>query len=131
MTFPAFGEKTWKIIGICFAALALLALVLFTMDRCGSYRFGRDIDKRKANVNAALSNIANIQAQKSELEKQEAVEKERVRIEIENLANAVNATDAQRLETNKALENLNAARNGNAMNVTVQELEEKLRKLNP
>lgn len=129
IALPALSEKTWKIIGLCAVGLVLLGLVLFGFSKCSDYRFSRDVDKRKANINAALSNIANIQQQKTELEKQEAVEKEVVKIETESLANAVNATNEQRVETNKALSNLDAAHNSNTTNTSVEDLEKLLRRL--
>lgn len=129
IAIPAFSERTWKIIGICAAALVLLGFVLFGIDRCSSWRFTRDIDKRKVNVNAALSNIAEREKTIANLNEQQAAEKEAVKIEAQELQNAVNATNEQRVETNRALENLNASRNSNAVNVSVSDLEEKLRRL--
>lgn len=125
---PPYTKKAWAGI-VCAGLLVLLGLVLFGIDRCSSWRFERDIDKRKANVNAALSNIADREKTIANLNEQQAAEKEVVRRETEDLQNAVNATDQQKAETNKALANLANARNANETNVTVQELEEKLRRL--
>lgn len=127
---PPYTPKVWRIIGICAGALFVLGLVLFTMDKCSSYFTNRDIEKRKANVNAILSNIQAIETGKIAATKEElAAEKAKAELETEDLLEAANATDAARAETNAALTNLNAARNANTTNSSVKDLEDALRRL--
>jgi hypothetical protein len=125
----ALSAKQWKIVGLCVAGLVLIGAVLFGIDRCGSWREQRKIDKIKANVNAALVNVANIEVKKRELELQQAAELEAAKRDVEEFNEAANASIEAREEVNKALENVNIARNSNTTGTTVDELKRKLDRL--
>lgn len=133
LTEPNFFERNvkphWRIIAYCVAGLAVLGLVLFLFDKCGDYRTNRDIEKRKANINAALSNIAVKEGTIANLQIDVAVEKERVKESVKEHLEAVNASDAVKANTNAKLANLDAARNVNTTNSSVQDLEDVLRRL--
>lgn len=109
--------------------LVVLGLVLFAFDRCGTYFAGKDIDKLKSNANAGLANAAKIESEIDVLKGRQAAELEAVKRDTEKLLDAVNATNAAREETNRALQNVNAARNSNTVGITAEQLAEKLRRL--
>lgn len=119
-----------RIVLYAVGGLILLGAVLFGIDRCSTWNGQRKIDKIKANVNASLANIANLEAQKHELELKQAAELEAAKRNVQDFADAANATVQARTETNKALENLNAVKNSNAdVNVSVSDLQKKLEAL--
>lgn len=108
--------------------ILLLLIALFLYD-CGSdYFFSRDIDKTKANVNAALTEAnqvgANINAEK-QTEKQIIANVEKA---VAEHLGSVNATDAQRANVNAAVEKMKQAANQNK-NVNSAELEAILNRL--
>jgi len=118
-----------RVLLYCLAGLLLLAAVLFGMDRCSSWNFASKQDKLKANVNTIIANIEARNAVIANLKEQQAVEAERVKQATAEYLDAINATDATRQETDRALSNLANAANANRGNVSVKELEEKLRGL--
>lgn len=111
------------------AVLVILGAVLFGIDRCSTWRANRDIEARKANVNAALSNIANIEANIAFDKGRQEEQKQAVNAATQDYLTAVNATNEVREEVNAALANVEKAKNANQANVSIRELEEKLRKL--
>lgn len=108
------------------AGLVLIAAVLFGISKCGTWRSDRDIDKQKANINAALSNIANKESVIANLQTEIAVEKEAVKHETNSLLNNINATNEAKTQTNAALANLDKARNANTTNSSAEQLEKLL-----
>lgn len=120
-----------KLVLVLAAIGGLVALVLFTVDYCGSWSTNRENEKRKANINAGMANIANKQSTIANLETEVAIEKERVRQETETHLTTVNATEQVKAETNAALSNLAAAKNANTTNSSVRQLEDVLRRLEP
>ncbi len=126
---PTFLEKYWKVIAGCVGALVLFGGVLLFFDKCSTYRGQNKRDKIQENINKTLGNVANLEVQKRELELKQAAELESANIAVKEFHDEVNATVEARKESNVALANVNAARNSNATNVSVQQLEELLRKL--
>lgn len=127
---PPYTPKVWRIIGICAGALFVLGLVLFTLDKCSSYFTNRDIEKRKANVNAILSNIQAVESGQIVATKEQlAAEKAKAELETKELLENIEATDAAKAETNAALANLANAKSKDATNSSVKNLEDALRKL--
>lgn len=118
----------WRIVGVLAGILVLVGFVLFTVDACGDWSEKRRQDKLKANVNAALSNIANREKAIANLKERQAAETQAVNAATQEYLSAVNATDATRNETNRALSNLANAAKSNG-NVSVKELEDRLRGL--
>lgn len=111
------------------AGLIVLGLVLFGIDRCSTWRTNRDIEARKANVNAALANIANVEANIAFDKGRQEEQKAAVNAATQDYLMAVNATDEARSEVNAALANVEKAKNANQANVSIRELEEKLKRL--
>jgi hypothetical protein len=126
---PPYTPKVWKAIGLCVAGIVLIGAVLFISDRVSSWWSVRRVDKLKANVNATITGIKEREQTIANLNERQAVDKERVRIETEELAEAANASAEAQAETNKALANLQQARNANTVNTSVEDLEKLLEKL--
>lgn len=108
--------------------LFVIGFVLFVMDRCTSWRSTREADKLKANVNAAIANIEARNAVIANLKEQQAVETQQLKDAAEQYLESQNSTNSAREETNKAIERMKNAANGNG-NVSVKEFEEKLKGL--
>lgn len=125
---PTFIEKHWRKIAVGVGLLVLIGLVLFGADKCSDYRFRSKQEKLKANVNTALANVAETQKVIANLKERQAVEVEAVNRATKEYLDAANVTDATKQDTNKALANMANAAKSNG-NVTVKELEEKLRGL--
>lgn len=126
--FTEFWAKYKRPLMIVGLGLLLLLIALFLYDCGGDYFFNRDIDKTKANVNAALTEAntvsANINAEK-QTEKQIIANVEKA---VAEHLGSVNATDAQRANVNAAVEKMKQAANQNK-NVNSAELEAILNRL--
>lgn len=120
---------TAKVVLSIVGLLVLLGLVLYVAFYVDSCRFKSGIEKKQENVNAKLSNIANREQTIANLDIQQAVEKEQLREATEELLDAKGATDEARVETNRALANLQNAKTTKATNTSVADLEEKLKGL--
>lgn len=115
--------KIWIIIGGCLLALA----ALFAAFQWGSnWWFWRGVEKDKQEIKDTIANIKAKEESISNLQIEIAVEKERVREKTAEYANAVNASEQARAETNQALANLYDASTRKAFNVSVEDLERKL-----
>ncbi len=121
-------KSHWRIVGVLAGLLVLVGLVLFTVDACGDWSENRKREKLKANVNAVLSNIANREKAIANLKERQAAEVEAVNRHTREYIDSQAYTDATRSEVNKALGNMANAAKSNG-NVSVRELEEKLRGL--
>ena len=126
---PPYKPQTWKAIGIAVGLLAVLGFVLFAFDRCGSYFDNRDIEKRKAKIANTVAQIETKEAVIANLQTEIAVEKEQAKRDTLELLENVNATNEAKAETDKALANLDAARNANTTNSSLKELTDALDKL--
>ena len=90
----------------------------------------RQIDKLKANVNAATEELKQAQANVQQDKVDEAVKLEQVKAATNQYVEAVNATDAAKAETNRALTNLSNAVNANhPVNITADDLQKRLDEL--
>jgi heme/copper-type cytochrome/quinol oxidase subunit 1 len=118
----------WRIVGALAGILIVVGFVLFTVDACGDWSENRKREKLKANVNAALTNIATREKAIANLKERQAIEVEAVNRHTREYIDAQNYTDSTRSEVNKALANMANAAKANG-NVSVKELEEKLRGL--
>ena len=123
------GFTQWRIVFILAGILVVFGAILFTYDACGTYHSNRGNEKRKANINAALSNIAEKEATVANIKTEIAVEKEGVKVETEQLLKDTFTSNEKRVATNQALANLDAAQNANATNSSVADLEKLLREL--
>lgn len=126
----ALSAKQWKIVGYCLIGLLLLGAVLFTMDKCGGYFSSRDIDKAKANLNAALANVNAAKDVVVNDRIDEAVVLEQVKQAANDVITASNATDQAKAEANAAVANYIAAKNANRPTGTTEaDLDAKMRAL--
>ncbi len=119
-----------RLIGIALACIAGLLLLLYLFAGIDACNFNRGQNTRKEAVNAALEEIkvieSNINAEK--LKANQLIEQ--IKVDTAGHLDSINATDAARLETNKALANLEAARTANRnSNVTAEQLERLLNEL--
>ena len=117
----------WAVLG-----LVVLGGLLFMADKVTGWRDRRAIEQKKAEINAAIGNLANAQNELQRDRIAEAVHKQDVINRTEKYLEAVNATDAARAETNRALENLNSAvSSGRNAGITADALEKRLNEINP
>lgn len=130
LTDPSIVEKLkpYKFVIVGVALLLLIGAVAFTIDRCGSWSFSRDIDRKKANVNTAIDKIkainANIAAEQKALN--EAITS--VAVAKDDYLEAVNATDGTREAVNQSIERMKQAANSNR-NVNAADVEEAMKGL--
>ena len=117
----------WAILGV-----VVLGALLLAADRITGWRDQRDIDRKRQEINSALTNLANAQDRLQRDRMDEAVAAQDVIRKTEDYVNAVNATDAARVETNRALQNLNSAVNaGRNAGITADALEKRLNEVSP
>lgn len=125
------GFKHWNIVLILVGILVLVGGIFFVIDGVGSWWTGRGNNKRQANINALISNIATKEGTIANLQTEIAIEKSHLVEETQEHLKDVNATVEAKTETNKALANLEKAKNTNTTNSSVQDLEKILEKLPP
>lgn len=124
------GFTHWRAVGSVLTGLFILGLVLFVVDRCGTWRENSKIKKAQVNVNLALANLANAQNQLDQDRNALPVAVEDVKIATNTYVNATNATTEARIATNRALQNLQSAVNNNRpVDVTANSLEKQLAEL--
>lgn len=123
----SFSAKTWRIIIPCAGGIIVLVVVLFAMDRCGTFNFNRGMSKANANLVKELDKLSNVQDQQVEKEKElhqleidEAVQKQ---IVIEAAKDAEAAAKAEReaqLTANQAATNVNTINAADFNGTTLQ-----------
>jgi len=121
--------KHWKLVGILVGVLIAILGLFWLIDGIGSWWTGRGNNKRQANINAHLSNIATKEGTIANLQTEVEIEKSHLVEETKEHLKDVNATVEAKTETNKALANLEKAKNANTTNSSVQDLEKILEKL--
>jgi len=126
---PPYSLRVWKTFAAVIGGLILIAIVLFALDRFGTWRSNRDIDKRKANINAVLANIETKESTIANLQTEVALEKQAANIETKALLENINTTEATKEETNRALGNLANAKGKDTTNSSVADLEKLLKQL--
>ena len=113
--------------------IGLVIVLLFAwwgLTRVYDWYAVRQIDKLKANVNAATEELKQAQANVQQDKVDEAVKLEQVKAATNQYVEAVNATDAAKAETNRALTNLSNAVNANhPVNITADDLQKRLDEL--
>lgn len=127
---------TLKVVLIILACIAGLFILGWLFSGASGWWDSRGIAKKQEAVNAGLANVANIETKiergegnVANLREQQAAEKQNVNALTQDLLEAKEADQAQRWAVNQALKDLDAAKNSNATNVSVQDLEEKLKGL--
>lgn len=125
MTFEAIVSFAKKYRNYIIAGALLLVLIgvsLWIWQATSNWWFARDLEKKKANVNAALQEANSIQGNVN-IDKATANQiLANVNIATQEHLEAANATDAQRERTNAAITNMQKAANQNR-NVSAAELE--------
>lgn len=111
-----------RIIVYLFVGIVLLGAVLFTFDRCSSYRADREANKIKSNANAIVAKIKTLENKAVVDETQVAIEKDRLRQELINLEAAQAASEEDRLATNAAIQELEAAKAADYRGTSAAEL---------
>jgi ABC-type Na+ efflux pump permease subunit len=115
---------TWIVIA-CIAGLILLWYVLTKAESC---RFKSRQQAAAENVNAKLKQIANQETKIANDEVNKAVAAEQLKEAVKDSLDATNATNAARAETDRAVANIQKAKDDAQTNVAVKDLEEILRK---
>lgn len=118
-----------KVTAIGVGLLVLIGIVAFTFESCGDWRFWREIDKKKANVNAAIDQVKAINANIAAEKKAEAEALANVKVAADDYLEATNATDGAREAVNQSLERMKKAANTNSGNVNARDVEEAMRGL--
>lgn len=95
-----------RIVLYCVLGLVVLGGVLFGIDRCSNWRTNRQIDKARANLNAATQELKQAHANLESDKIDEAVKIEKVKEAGNNVANAIQTTEAGKVEIQKATANL-------------------------
>lgn len=130
LTDPSIIErlKPYKLLIIGVGLLVLIGVVAGLVGWIGDWRFGRDIDRKKANVNVAIDQIkainANIAAEKKALD--EALTN--VAVAKDDYLEATNASDGAREAVNASIERMKQAANTKG-NVNAADVEEAMRGL--
>ncbi len=108
----------------------LIGAVLFTFDKCSTWNSNRKIENARKDVSAALSNLANAQANLTTDRIEEARRVEDVKVATNTLLEAQNASEEARTQTNATLANLSNAINANRpVGTTAEDLERRLNEL--
>lgn len=127
---PPYSTNVWKAIGVAVGLLMLIGALLFAAKSCDNWRDERAIDKARKQVNAALANLANAQANLQADKLEEAKRIEDVKHATNQVLQATNATDAAKTQTNAALANLGNAVNANIpIGTTADDLNRRLEEL--
>jgi uncharacterized protein YjcR len=105
--------KTYRIWFIIGGLVIVLLLVWWAITAGENWYGNRQIDKLKTNVNTALQDVNAKQQQVNQDKVEENRAVENVKIATNQYVEAVNATNAARAETNRALTNLANAVNSN------------------
>ena len=119
-----------KILGYLALVLIVFGVFLYATDRVGNWWNERGIDKDKAKIANTIGNIANINAQISNLEIQKAEQQGELKKDTETLTNSVYGREEAKKEVNAALANFNRALNTNTgVDATAEQIQEALDKL--
>lgn len=126
--------KGWPLavrIGVPLLILAIaIGGILFAIDRIGGVFSTHDINKARANVNAALVAVNAAKGTVANDKVDEAVALEKVKEAANDVVAASNATDAAKQAANQAVANFIAAKNANVPTGTTEaDLDAKLRAL--
>lgn len=121
--------KKYRIVFIAIGLLILIGFFLWLFSTIDTWWFWRGVKKDKQVIANHIQNVANLQKEISNLEAHKAAEMERARLEAERLLADQNATNAQRANTNAALEKMNEAINTNRGNVNAADIDKLLEQL--
>tara|TARA_R110000868_G_scaffold57443_1_gene177361 strand:- start:60 stop:461 length:402 start_codon:yes stop_codon:yes gene_type:complete len=121
---------TSKAVRVTVACVAALILGWYLLTQVNSCRTNREIDKARANVNAALANVNASKGTVANDRVDEAVAIEKVKEAVNGAIAASTATDQAKAETNAAVANYEAAKKaGQPTGTTEADLDAKLKAL--
>jgi hypothetical protein len=118
-----------KAVVILLPILLVLGAALWFSDMWTGYFADRKADKLKANINAAVDTALSIEKGVANLEIKQEGQLVAANIAVQEFLDEVGASEEQRIESNRALANVEAAKNTPMANVTAQELKEILGRL--
>jgi len=119
-----------KAIIVVVALTVIIGVILFASDRISGWWSTRDINKARANVNAAMNDVKNAKDVVVNDRVDEAVALEKVDEAVKEVIEASTATDEAKEEARKAMANYNAAvAAGRPTGTTEADLDAKLRAL--
>ncbi len=111
-------------------AIVALGLFLWATSYATKWWQGREIDKLKANVNAATKTLEESQANVAAAKKEEQMALQNVNTAVIDYTEKTNATDAAKLDTNRAMQNMANAVNANRnVNLNIGDLEKRLNEI--
>lgn len=121
--FGTWIKPYWKIIAIVVGSIVFIGLMLYLWQSFDNWSFSRSQQKKKENINAALTEIKtlneNVNAEKAR--EQEIIAN--IRRDAKDYLDAINASDAAQERVNAATNRMQTAANSNR-NVNASELEE-------
>jgi hypothetical protein len=118
-----------KVTAVGVGLLIVIGLVAFGVEKCGDWRFDRSIDRKKANVNAAVNELKAVNANIAAEKKTEQEIIANIKVHTDDYLEAVNTTDGTREAVNAAIERMKLAANSNRGNVNAADVEEVMRGL--
>ncbi len=128
LTFFLTPSPARKAVIYAVLGLAVLGTMLYAGTRFMAWRSTKAIDKLKANINAATTELVQVQANINADERDQEVKLENVNKATTEYVTAINATETAKTETNRAITNLHTAvHNKHNVNITVSDLERKLK----
>lgn len=102
-----------KLIIIALAAVVLVGAVLWIWSSVGEWNFYRGVEGKKANVNAAIDELKQVNANIAVEKKTEQEIIANVKMHTKDYFDAVNVTDSTREAVNAAIERQQKAANSN------------------
>ena len=122
--------KGVKVALYCLGGIVLLGIVLYIASATSEWWSGRQIDKLKANVNAATKELEQSQANVAKAKQEEQLALQNVNAAVADYTTKTNATDAAKAETDRALRNMANAVNANRnVNLNISDLEKRLNEI--
>jgi hypothetical protein len=126
----AFVKEHKRLVTIVVGLIAVLLLSWYILTKGEAWYGNRQIDKARANVAIATQDLQKAQANVNQDNVDVAVKLENVKLATNQYVEAVNATDAAKAETNRALTNLsNAVNNNHPVGITADDLQKRLDEL--
>lgn len=115
----------WLVVGII-----AIGGTLFALDRVSGYKRDRDIKNARIAVNSAAQDLKDAQSKAIPDQIDVVVKTEKMKEAVNAAVLAVNSTDAQKVEVNRASQNLaNAVAANRPVDVTAADIEKRLDEL--
>lgn len=122
--------KGIKVALYCLGGIVLLGAILYVASATREWWSGRQIDKLKANVNVATKELEQSQANVAKAKQDEQLALQNVNAAVIDYTEKTNATDAAKLDTNRAMQNMANAVNANRnVNLNISDLDKRLNEI--